>query len=142
MKIGETAPNFTLNSFEGQPYTLTDMRGKVVLVNFWASWCKPCEQEAPFLEEAWSLYKDRDDVVFLGVDYTDTPTAAAAYLEKFHVSYPNGPDMGTKISHDYRITGVPETYIIDKTGKLAYSKFSPFLSTSEIQQAIDPLLSH
>jgi cytochrome c biogenesis protein CcmG/thiol:disulfide interchange protein DsbE len=138
--VGETAPNFTLTTFEGEQISLEDLKGKVVVLNFWASWCKPCEEEAAELETAWRIYQPRDDVVFLGVDYVDTETEAMVYLEKFDVTYPNGPDLRTQISQAFRIRGVPETYIIDRDGKLAAFKISPFLSLVEIQGMIDPLL--
>jgi cytochrome c biogenesis protein CcmG/thiol:disulfide interchange protein DsbE len=140
VRIGAKAPDFSLTSFDGQTYKLSDLAGKVVLVNFWASWCTPCEQEAADLETAWRYYQPRGDVLFLGVDWTDTEPKAKAYLEKFNVTYPNGPDLGTRISQKYRTTGVPETYIVDKDGILAYVKLSPFLSLEEIKAAIDPLL--
>jgi len=138
--VGETAPNFTLTTFEGQQIRLDELKGKVVVLNFWASWCKPCEEEAAELEAAWRIYQPRGDVVFLGVDYIDTETEALGYLEKFSVTYPNGPDLRTKISQAFRIRGVPETYIIGKDGKLAAFKISPFISLAEIQSMIDPLL--
>lgn len=140
VSVGSLAPEFSLTSFDGEDYQLSDLRGKVVLVNFWASWCKPCEQEAADMETAWRYYAPRGDVLFLGVDWTDTEPKALAYLEKFNITYPNGPDLRTRISQAYRTTGVPETYIIDKDGRLAYVKLSPFTSLSEIQAAIDPLL--
>lgn len=138
--VGETVPNFTLTTFEGEQISLRDLKGKVVVLNFWASWCKPCEEEAADLESAWRIYQPRDDVVFLGVDYVDTEPEARSYLEKFEITYPNGPDLRTKISQAFRIRGVPETYIIGKDGKLAAFKISPFLSLAEIQGMIDPLL--
>lgn len=138
--IGETAPDFTLTTFEGEQISLEDLKGKVVVLNFWASWCKPCEEEAAELETAWRIYQPGGEVVFLGVDYVDTETQAMVYLEKFDVTYPNGPDLRTQISQAFRIRGVPETYIIDKDGKLAAFKISPFLSLAEIQGMIDPLL--
>ena len=138
--IGQKAPDFTLTTFDGEQISLSDLEGKVVVLNFWASWCKPCEQEAADLEAAWRLYQPSGEVVFLGVDWTDTEVKAKQYLEKFDITYPNGPDLGTRISQAYRTTGVPETYIIDRNGTLAYVKFSPFISLNEITNAINPLL--
>lgn len=140
IKVGSPVPDFTLTAFDGQSYKLSELKGKVVLVNFWASWCKPCEQEAADMEMAWRYYQPGGDVLFLGVDWTDTEPNAMEYLSKFDITYPNGPDLGTRISQAYRTTGVPETYIIDRDGNLAYVKLSPFMSLAEIQAAIDPLL--
>lgn len=138
--VGQKPPAFTLTTFDGEQITPEDMAGKVVLLNFWASWCKPCEQEAADLETAWRYYQPRGDVLFLGVAWTDTEKASLDYLDRFDVTYPNGPDLGTSISQAYRITGVPETYLIGKDGNLAYVKPSPFTSLAEIKAAIDPLL--
>jgi cytochrome c biogenesis protein CcmG/thiol:disulfide interchange protein DsbE len=140
VSVGKKAPDFSLTAFDGQEYNLADLKGKVVVLNFWASWCKPCEQEAADLEKAWRLYEPTGEVIFLGVDWTDTEKKAFQYLEKFDITYPNGPDLGTRISQAFRTTGVPETYIIDKDGVLAYVKLSPFVSLQEITSAIDPLL--
>jgi cytochrome c biogenesis protein CcmG, thiol:disulfide interchange protein DsbE len=138
--VGQKPPSFTLTTFDGQKITPEDMAGKVVLVNFWASWCKPCEQESADLETAWKYYQPRGDVLFLGIAWTDTENASLGYINKFGITYPNGPDLGTTISQAYRTTGVPETYIIDKNGLLSSLKLSPYTSVSEIQAAIDPLL--
>src|SRR5258706_16371895 len=104
---GQTAPVFTLQTFDGQTVRLADLHGKVVLVNFWASWCIPCAQEAPDLENVWRQYKDRG-VVFVGVDYVYTENEARTFLNHFNISYPNGPDLGTRISQAYGILALPQ----------------------------------
>lgn len=138
--IGQEVPPFTLTSFDGQVYDTSQLQGKVIVVNFWASWCTPCEQEAEELEEAWQYYKPGGEVVFLGVDYVDTEPEALGFLSSFGITYPNGPDLRTRISQMFRISGVPETYIIGRDGKLAYVKKGPFLSLAEIKMAIEEQL--
>ncbi len=138
--IGSEVPAFGLTSFDGQSFNSAELKGKVVVVNFWASWCVTCKDEAADLEQAWQDYKPGGEVVFLGMDYVDTEPEALAYLETWGITYPNGPDLRTKVSQMFRITGVPETYIIDKQGRLQYVKKGPFNSLAEIQSEIDPLL--
>ena len=111
------APDFTLVSFDGITVTLSQLRGQVVIINFWASWCIPCREEAAYLENTWRKYKDQG-VVFIGVDYADTEKAALAYIDEFDITYFNGPDLGTRISQTYRIKGVPETYFVGKNREL------------------------
>jgi cytochrome c biogenesis protein CcmG, thiol:disulfide interchange protein DsbE len=143
---GQALDDFTLPLFSGYEVDgkseihLTDLRGKVVVINFWASWCKPCEQEAAELQQAWTEYEPTGEVIFLGVDYVDTEPEARVYLKKFGITYPNGPDLATRISQYFRIKGVPETYFIDKDGVLKYVQVGPFTSISQIRAQIDPLL--
>ena len=138
--IGDEVPDLTFTTFDGEETPLRDLQGQVVVINFWASWCKPCEQEALELERAYQMYKDQG-VVFLGVDYVDTETEARAYLEKFAITYPNGPDLGTRISQAFRTRGVPETYIAGMDGRLVAVKIGPYQSLNEITQQIELALS-
>jgi len=144
---GQKVENFTLPLYSGYEYEgksevqLTDFSGKVVVLNFWASWCKPCEQEAADLQQAWSEYEPGGEVVFLGVDYVDTEPEARVYLKKFGITFSNGPDLATSISQYFRIKGVPETYFIDREGVLQYVQVGPFSSVEQIRNIIDPMLT-
>jgi len=136
---GAPAPQFSLTTFDGQDLDTTHMRGRVILVNFWASWCVPCEQEAAELQQAYENYKDKG-VVFIGVNYVDTEPEARDYMARFDITYPNGPDLGTRISQAYRIRGVPETYIMGANGNLVEAKIGPYASLAEIQASLDRAL--
>ena len=144
---GEVIDNFTLTLFSGYEYegktevTMQELRGKVVVINFWASWCKPCEQEAAELQQAWEIYKPTGEVVFIGADYVDTEREARVYLKKFGITFANGPDLATKISQYFRIKGVPETYFIDQAGVLKYVQVGPFSALQQLQSIIDPMLT-
>jgi cytochrome c biogenesis protein CcmG, thiol:disulfide interchange protein DsbE len=133
------APDFTMETFEGEVYTLSELQGNVVVINFWASWCPPCREEAAYLEATWRAYQD-EDVIFLGVDYVDTEEEALAYIQEFEITYPNGADLGTRISQAYRIQGVPETFFVDRDGNLQGVKIGP-LYPPELEARIDELLA-
>lgn len=144
---GHVIDDFTLPLFSGYEYEgrnevhLDDFRGKIVVINFWASWCKPCEQEAAELQQAWEEYEPTGDVIFLGVDYVDTEPEARVYLKKFGITYPNGPDLATRISQYFRIKGVPETYFVDRDGVLHFVQVGPFSSIDQIRNILDPMLA-
>ncbi len=140
IRVGDRVPDLVLTTFDGDEIDFADHHGQIIVVNFWASWCKPCEQEAVELEQAYQMYKDQG-VVFLGVDYVDTETEARAYLAKFGITYPNGPDLGTRISQAFRTIGVPETYIIGPDGRLAAAKIGPYLSLDEIVNQIETVMA-
>ncbi|MCU0508216.1 MAG: TlpA family protein disulfide reductase [Anaerolineae bacterium] len=139
----EPAPDWSLTLFPEytgglatETINLSDFRGKGVVLNFWASWCKPCEEEAALLEAKWREYKDQG-IVFLGVDYLDQDPAAKRYLEKFDITYANGPDLASKISKRYTIRGVPETFFIDPQGNIVgCRKIGPFVNEAELDQRI------
>ena len=136
---GGRAPDFTLTTFEGEGHTVSDYQGQIIVINFWASWCAPCAFEAADLEQAWRDYRKRG-VMFLGIDYVDTESEALAYLEKWNVTYPNGPDLRTAISHAYRIKGVPETYIIGQDGVVAETIIGP-IDYTKLATVLDQLLN-
>lgn len=134
------APDFTLTTFdESQTYTLSELRGQVVVINFWASWCVPCEEEADDLEAAWQFYKDRG-VQFLGVAYVDSEVKALEFIAEHGVTYPNGPDLRSQISDLYEIRGVPETFIVNADGEITFFAMEP-LTFSRLSAEIDKALA-
>jgi cytochrome c biogenesis protein CcmG/thiol:disulfide interchange protein DsbE len=143
LEMGEAPEDFSLTTFSGESIQTSDLRGKIVLVNFWASWCVTCDEEAIVLEQAWQELQKKapDETLFLGVAYMDTEPAARSFLEEYGVTYPNGPDLRGEISDLYQVQGVPETFILDKEGVLRSIKYGPFLSVEEILSLINPLLT-
>ena len=116
--VGRPAPGFALTAFDATPLALNAQRGRVVVVNFWASWCYPaCYEEAPVLERSWRAYRDRG-VLVIGVDIQDTVEAAQKFIRDFGLSFPNAPDPTGKVSVDYGTYGVPETFFIDRRGRI------------------------
>ena len=145
MKLGggrtPPAPEFVLSRLNAPgKLKLGSLRGKVVVLNFWASWCAPCKTEAPRLEAAWQHYKGMG-VVVVGVDGQDFSGDAKRFIRKHGITYPNvhdGPgDIGTK----YGVTGFPETYFVDRRGRLIGDRVVGEVSadklTAGIQRALE-----
>ena len=120
--IGKPAAPFTLSTFAGPPLSLESLRGRVVVLNFWASWCVPaCYEEAPVLQQAWRDYEKRG-VTMVGINIQDKDEAARKFMEQFGFTFPNAMDAGGKISVDYGVYGVPETFFIDRKGRIRERK--------------------
>lgn len=115
--VGKPAPNFTLRRLDGAGHlSLASLRGKVVVLNFWASWCYPCKQEAPALAAAAKRWADH--VVVLGVDVNDSVRYARRFARKYGLTYPLVHDNHNVTSPKYGLTALPETFFIDRSGKV------------------------
>jgi cytochrome c biogenesis protein CcmG/thiol:disulfide interchange protein DsbE len=115
--VNRPAPDFILTTFKGTTISLEDLRGKPVVINFWASWCPPCRIEAPLIERTWRAYKNRD-LIFLGVNIQDRKQDALNYIREFAITYPNGPDPTGEISIDYGVSGLPVTFFVSGDGEV------------------------
>jgi cytochrome c biogenesis protein CcmG/thiol:disulfide interchange protein DsbE len=131
------APSFALTLLDGKPFDLASSQGKPIMINFWASWCIPCEDEAAVLEQASRQYRDR--VTFVGVNVQDTDPNARDFLRRFGVTYPIGRDLSGAIAVEYGMSGVPETYLIDRNGQLVRKWQGP-LDEARLRAFLDELL--
>lgn len=114
-RIHKPAPPINISLYNGGGISPERYAGKPLVVNFWASWCGPCRQEAPLFERLWREYGERG-VLFIGVNIQDTHADARAYLSEFGITYPNGYDEGGRISVDYGVIGIPVTFFINREG--------------------------
>jgi cytochrome c biogenesis protein CcmG/thiol:disulfide interchange protein DsbE len=133
------ARDLTLTLLDGRSLALQELRGKVVMVDFWSSWCPPCVAEADELVEVYRRYKNRG-VEFIGVAIWDDRGAVERHVRLFGVSYPNGLDDAGKVAVDYGVRGIPEKFFIDKDGNLVRKFIGP-ASVEELGAILDDLLA-
>jgi peroxiredoxin len=112
-------PQFTEPALGGGTIDWPDYAGKVVVVNFWASWCGPCRREAPALQRLWEEYRTRG-VQFLGVNFNDDPAAARAYEEEFAITYPSVSDPSGRVAHLFQVLALPTTFVVGPDGWIDY----------------------
>ncbi len=137
--LGRPAPEFILPLLGGGTLRATDLHGRVLVVNFWASWCVPaCADEAPHLQRIWERYRSRGAVV-VGVNIQDREGPARAFIQRFAQTFPNGMDRSGAISIDYGVYGVPETFVIDRQGRIV-SKHAGAVTEEMLASKIEPLL--
>ena len=122
--VGRMAPNFTLPRLDGPPVTLARLRGQIVVINFWASWCTECQNEQSALDQAWQRFQD-SGVVMIGVNFQDTAGAARAYVRTDAVTYPVVEDAGSKTALAYGLRGVPETFVVNRSGRIVKHVIGP-----------------
>jgi cytochrome c biogenesis protein CcmG/thiol:disulfide interchange protein DsbE len=123
-KVGAPAPTFALDRLDGDgKLDLASLRGKAVVLNFWASWCAPCKSEAPWLERQWKALRAKG-VVVLGIDYNDLSSDARRFVGRHGMTYPIVRDKNGVVTDRYNVTGVPETFFVSRTGRLVGTHIS------------------
>ena len=133
------AEDFELQLLNGDPIRLSDLRGKVVMVDFWASWCAPCRQESAALNRAYAAYAGRP-VEFVGVNVWDTENSAELFLVEFGVEYPAGVDSNGQIALNYGVRGIPEKFFIDANGTIRHKYVGP-MPEDVLRATLDSLLA-
>jgi cytochrome c biogenesis protein CcmG/thiol:disulfide interchange protein DsbE len=137
--LGDAAPDFTAPLLIGDgTLALEDLRGRPVVLNFWASWCEPCEDEAPMLQRAWQQFGDR--VAFVGVDIRDAKSDALEFVDEYGLQYAHVRDERLVIYDDYGLTGQPETFFIDHEGVIVEHINGP-ISEDVLFQLLDLLVA-
>jgi cytochrome c biogenesis protein CcmG/thiol:disulfide interchange protein DsbE len=135
LQVGQPAPTFKLTALTGEKMDLEAQRGQVVVVNFFASWCNPCRQEAADLEAIWRQYEP-EGVQFFGIAYKDARSMVEAFLTEFDVTYSCAVDPGNRTSRAYGVTGVPETFVVNGQGLLLRHFIGP-VSQAELGLTIE-----
>lgn len=130
-EVGRFAPGFELQDTEGKIWKLSDLKGQVVFLNFWATWCPPCREEMPSMQELFEVMP-RDSFKMLSVLSNDDPDLAVSFAKKGGFDFPILIDPGSRIGQVYGLTGVPETYIIDKQGVLRQKYLGPRHWSSQV----------
>jgi len=138
LQVGSPAPEVELTAFDGSPINLAGQRGRIVVINFFASWCPPCQEEAADVQQTWSDYQDQG-VQFYGIAYKDAASPAQAFLDEFGVTYPSAIDPGSRVARAYGITGVPETFVIDQQGQLVRHFPGP-VTREQLSQELEKLV--
>ena len=137
-RIDKPAPNINMPLYGGGVLTPEDYSDGPVVVNFWASWCGPCRQEAPIFERLSQEYGERG-VLFIGVNIQDSQSDAEAYLREFVITYPNGSDEDGSISIDYGVIGIPVTFFINRDG-IVQRRWAGVMRETQLRQWIDELV--
>ena len=139
--LGEEVPDFTLRMDDGQPASLNDFRGKIVVLNFWASWCGPCVDELPSLKQFAQRYADKD-VIVLGISLDEDPDAYEEFLQKYEIKFLNMRNPSHSVSDMYGTFKLPETYIISRDGHLLNKIIGPTdWSSQQMLEYVDSLLA-
>lgn len=138
--VKQQAPGFTLTTLEGTQTSLEESRGKVVLLNFWASWCIPCKEEMPLIQAAYEKYRDQGLIV-LGINMTnlDERSEIERFLEETGVTFPILLDESGSVSTDYRIISIPTSFFVDRTGIIRHFQLGA-MSTRQLEAYLDEML--
>jgi peroxiredoxin len=137
---GFLAPDFSLNTLEGQQITLSELQGDPIIVNLWASWCPPCRAEMPAIQKVYDQNQARGlQVLAVNMTYQDSETAAEAFVQEYELSFPVLLDMTGMVGNGYQMRALPSTYFIDREGIIQQVIIGGPMSEATLQSAVEAL---
>ncbi len=137
--VQKPAPGFDLTLLEGGEFSLEEMKGRPVIINFWSSWCAPCVAEAPVLERTWREHQGQG-VQFVGVQIQDTEDAGREFIRQFDITYPTGLDSNGAITIDYGVVGIPVTFFVNRDG-IVEGRFVGAIGEGQLIEWVDGLIA-
>ncbi len=138
-QVGNLAPDFQLQNLDGQAVSLSDFRGKPVLVNFWASWCPPCRSEMPYIQEIYEEWSDKG-LVILAVDIGESPSTVENFMQSYNLTFPALLDINQAVALEYNIRGIPTTFLIDKDGIIQDKMIGAFQNKTQIENRLSKII--
>ena len=140
-EIGNLAPDFQLNNLDGQLVSLSDFRGKPVLVNFWATWCPPCRAEMPLIQNTFTDKKwAGEGLVVLAIDIGESPPTVREFVKNYGLTFPVLLDIARDVSLEYYVRGIPTTFFIDREGIIQDMRIGPFSGVTEIERSLGKII--
>jgi thiol-disulfide isomerase/thioredoxin len=137
-EVGKRAPSFQLNTLDGQSVALGELKGKLVLVNFWATWCGPCAYEMPFIQQVYDEWQEKE-LILLAINIAESPSQVAEFMQSYGFSFPVLLDTEAKIAERYSIRGIPTSFFIDKDGIIKDIRIGAFQGKAEIENILNEL---
>ncbi|MDH5696082.1 MAG: TlpA family protein disulfide reductase [Dehalococcoidia bacterium] len=137
-KIGEPAPDFQFQSSAGQATSLSDLKGKPVLINFWQIRCLPCRVEMPYIQQVYNEWQEKG-LILLAINIKESPSQIEQFMQSQELSLPVLLDSEGSIAERYGIRAIPATFLIDRDGIIQDIKFGPFQSKAEIESSLDKI---
>jgi len=139
IQVGNLAPDFQLSNLDYEPMSLNELRGKPVMLNFWATWCPPCKDEMPYLQEIHEGYSD-EVLMLLAIDIGESPSTVEKFMQSNHYTLPVLLDTSGVVAQQYSILNVPTTYFIDGDGVIQSKRIGAFINTAQIEEQLSKIM--
>ena len=139
VNVGNAAPDFQVSDLDGKPVSLSDFQGKPILINFWASWCRPCRTEMPYIQQVYEEWSNKGLVV-LAINIGETPSETKEFMQDYELSFPVLLDIKRLVAQEYNVWSIPTTFFIDKNGIIQAKIIGAFPSKAAIETKLGEII--